>query len=230
MTDERAIPAEAVAAAIKATEYKYFGDYEMSDGQREAVDVLVEVARRYYTPAASSDERDGAREGIRKEIRRAWFNGRETRGKPYDSEAVEAGWDRQVDAALAASRPTDAGAEEPLQARDFAAQFYDKRDPLDRSYGEIAHNIRRGRYDDQDSVELVRFTIAALATPKPPVDEMRERCAKVADDAAEGARVLHNAAAKDRDRDGTLVHGEAWRVAKQIAAAIRNLTGDGAGA
>jgi len=34
-----------VAAAIKATEYKYFGDYEMSDGQREAVNTLVEVAR-----------------------------------------------------------------------------------------------------------------------------------------------------------------------------------------
>jgi hypothetical protein len=39
--------AEAIAAAIKATEYKYFGDYEMSDGQREAVDTLADVARNY---------------------------------------------------------------------------------------------------------------------------------------------------------------------------------------
>lgn len=31
--------------AIAATEYKYFGDYEMSDAQRNAVDVLVEHAR-----------------------------------------------------------------------------------------------------------------------------------------------------------------------------------------
>lgn len=36
---------EAVERAIKATEYKYFGDYEMSDDQRAAVDTLVAVAR-----------------------------------------------------------------------------------------------------------------------------------------------------------------------------------------
>ncbi len=34
-----------IVAAIKSTDYKYFGDYEMSDGQRDAVDVLVVVAR-----------------------------------------------------------------------------------------------------------------------------------------------------------------------------------------
>ena len=45
--------------------------------------------------------------------------------------------------------------------------------------------------------------------------------AKVAEDAAEGSRVLHNLASKDRDRDGVLVHGEAWRSAKEIARAIR---------
>lgn len=32
--------------AIKATEYKYFGDYEMSADQREAVDVLVFHAQK----------------------------------------------------------------------------------------------------------------------------------------------------------------------------------------
>lgn len=31
--------------AIKETEYKYFGDYEMSKEQRDAVDKLVEAAR-----------------------------------------------------------------------------------------------------------------------------------------------------------------------------------------
>lgn len=36
---------EAINAAIKATEYKYFGYYEFSDKQHEAVDVLVSAAR-----------------------------------------------------------------------------------------------------------------------------------------------------------------------------------------
>ncbi|MEC3912210.1 hypothetical protein U5A82_18345 [Sphingobium sp. CR2-8] len=51
----------------------------------------------------------------------------------------------------------------------------------------------------------------------------RERCAKVADDAAEGSRALHNLASKDHDRDGCNVHAEGWRTSQQIAAAIRNL-------
>lgn len=37
----------AIEKAIRATEYKYFGDYEMSDDQREAVDQLVLTARNY---------------------------------------------------------------------------------------------------------------------------------------------------------------------------------------
>jgi len=45
-----------VAAAIKATEYKYFGDYEMSDDQRKAVDVLVEVARSHYIQRTIPDD------------------------------------------------------------------------------------------------------------------------------------------------------------------------------
>ena len=53
-----------------------------------------------------------------------------------------------------------------------------------------------------------------------------ERDAKVAEDAAEGSRVLHNLASKDRDRDGVLVHGEAWRSAKEIARAIRQKGSD----
>ena len=42
---------EAIEAAIKKTEYKYFGDYEMSDDQREAVDILVDVARHRASDA-----------------------------------------------------------------------------------------------------------------------------------------------------------------------------------
>ena len=45
---------DRIAAAIKATEYKYFGDYEMSDEQREAVDVLVETAKRYALSTPTS--------------------------------------------------------------------------------------------------------------------------------------------------------------------------------
>ncbi len=54
-------------------------------------------------------------------------------------------------------------------------------------------------------------------------EAMREAAAKVADDVAEGARVLHTAASADRDMEGVNIHGEARRVAKQIAAAIRAL-------
>ena len=38
--------AERLRASIKKTKYKYFGDYEMSDDQREAVDTLVEFAEQ----------------------------------------------------------------------------------------------------------------------------------------------------------------------------------------
>ena len=42
-------PAERamIEAAIKKTEYKYFGDYEFSDDQRAAVDQLVTTAQNY---------------------------------------------------------------------------------------------------------------------------------------------------------------------------------------
>lgn len=47
---------EKLQAAIKATEYKYFGDYEMSDEQRYAVDTLVEFAKRSCDGDALVDE------------------------------------------------------------------------------------------------------------------------------------------------------------------------------
>jgi isopentenyl phosphate kinase len=53
-----------------------------------------------------------------------------------------------------------------------------------------------------------------------------EACVKLATDVADGSRELHNAAAKDRDRDGVLLHGEIWRVATSLAAAIRSLSKD----
>lgn len=39
--------AEALRSAIKATEYKYFGDYELSPDQWVAVDTLVAFAQRH---------------------------------------------------------------------------------------------------------------------------------------------------------------------------------------
>ncbi len=59
---------------------------------------------------------------------------------------------------------TQPPAETLAEAREIAALFYDKRDPLDAACRDIAHNIRRGRCDHQDAVELVRFTMAYLAT------------------------------------------------------------------
>lgn len=63
MADTVSVTPEAVAAAIKATEYKYFGDYEMSDDQRAAVDTLVAVAKMYFpstqpAPAFPREELD----------------------------------------------------------------------------------------------------------------------------------------------------------------------------
>lgn len=50
---------EKLEAAIRRTEYKYFGDYEMSDDQREAVDVLVEFARTALaTPVVGVGDED----------------------------------------------------------------------------------------------------------------------------------------------------------------------------
>lgn len=43
--EKKAREIEAIESAIRATEYKYFGDYEMSDDQREAVDQLVLTAQ-----------------------------------------------------------------------------------------------------------------------------------------------------------------------------------------
>lgn len=52
MTDEER---EQLKVAIKATEYKYFGDYEFSEKQRAAVDTLTTFANRmlnYVAPVA----------------------------------------------------------------------------------------------------------------------------------------------------------------------------------
>ncbi|QDP50351.1 MAG: hypothetical protein Tp178MES00d2C33159851_141 [Prokaryotic dsDNA virus sp.] len=38
---------EEVEWAIKQTDYKYFGDYEFSDQQKMAVDILVWAAQEY---------------------------------------------------------------------------------------------------------------------------------------------------------------------------------------
>jgi len=38
---------EALQSAIKTTEYKYFGDYELSSEQWKAIDTLVEFAQRH---------------------------------------------------------------------------------------------------------------------------------------------------------------------------------------
>lgn len=54
--DAQSVTQEQIAAAIKATEYKYFGDYEMSDDQRDAVDVLVRVAQARLASQPTSAE------------------------------------------------------------------------------------------------------------------------------------------------------------------------------
>ena len=75
--NQRTLPAaddavrEKITKAIRATEYKYFGDYEMSDDQRDAVDQLVLAARAYLSVQPVSGEvtqedRDAAAEYMRR--------------------------------------------------------------------------------------------------------------------------------------------------------------------
>lgn len=87
---------------------------------------------------------------------------------PDSRNKVIAKWDARAVLASQAAQPAEADGVEPTVAREIAAQFYDKRDPLDPSWRDVAHNIRRGRLDDQDAVELVRFALAFTATPKAP--------------------------------------------------------------
>lgn len=53
--DER----ETLRAAIQTTEYKYFGDYELSLNERVAIDTLVAFAERALTPPPPAGADDG---------------------------------------------------------------------------------------------------------------------------------------------------------------------------
>jgi hypothetical protein len=52
VAEAREVDPEAAWAALKKTEYKYFGDYEFSPDQREAVDTLVAYAEQQLSTAA----------------------------------------------------------------------------------------------------------------------------------------------------------------------------------
>jgi hypothetical protein len=47
---------EAILAAVKQTEYKYFGDYELSTAQIEAVEVLVAASLKLATADLADSE------------------------------------------------------------------------------------------------------------------------------------------------------------------------------
>jgi hypothetical protein len=69
---------EKLAAAIKTTEYKYFGDYEFSDDQHNAVDTLVNFARHGITALSASAAEGEALRGAWQPIETAprdgsWF-------------------------------------------------------------------------------------------------------------------------------------------------------------
>lgn len=53
---ENSISKDEILEAIEMTDYKYFGDYEMSDQQREAVDLLVRVAKEYISKQSNTGE------------------------------------------------------------------------------------------------------------------------------------------------------------------------------
>ncbi len=76
-----------------------------------------------------------------------------------------------------------------------------------------------------DARRDARAILNSSATVAAANDEgVAEQAAKFADGVAEGAQSLYDLAARDRDTVGTLIHGEAVRVAKHIASAIRLLS------
>lgn len=183
----------------------------------EAIAAMLAYAKE-ATPAASSDELDGAREALER-IARPKFglqgiqedHGHDTNAYNYRAmeyyKALAHGYEQDARAALAASRPTDAGAIDPelVERVRYAVEHPDAKGFALAKAGMTRHDFRR--------------ILNVLATPKPPVDEaMRERCAKVADAVA---------AAEEEAGEGG---GREWSCALHIAKAIRNLTGDGAGA
>lgn len=54
MSGDREIQ-EKIKRAIKMTEYKYFGDYEFTPDQRDAVDTLVDAAQGYLALLAKQE-------------------------------------------------------------------------------------------------------------------------------------------------------------------------------
>ena len=65
---------EEIRSAIKATEYKYFGDYEFTDDQHAAVDVLVRAAQSVIRPApvASGGQHSSANDFPPGEVTDEW--------------------------------------------------------------------------------------------------------------------------------------------------------------
>lgn len=93
-----------------------------------------------YTTAASSDERDGAREALITIDRVA--NRLANAGQPHSSNDLRAAA-KILESALAASRPTDAGAGEPLRIdwnKHHLAEAYD-----------LVEGVRRAAAQDSES-------------------------------------------------------------------------------
>lgn len=103
-----ALTPSRVAQAIKATQYKYFGDYEMSSDQREAVDILVAVAEKYYAPAGWRLVPVEPSDGMLCQGVEAMWPGAEA-VYPDEHDGVEAAirttWSAMIDAALTPPLP-----------------------------------------------------------------------------------------------------------------------------
>lgn len=80
---------EGIAAAIRQTEYKYFGDYEFSESQWDAVHCLVNAAHHYLTAEARVKELENG--SIRQEYNRIeWIK----RAEAAESRALRAQQER----------------------------------------------------------------------------------------------------------------------------------------
>lgn len=103
--DAQSVTQEQIAAAIKATEYKYFGDYEMSDAQRDAVDVLVRVAQaRLASQPTSAEDAAAYQRGVYDA--KCWLRDQQHKNPPDSLWHAAAILADRMDAALLASRPT----------------------------------------------------------------------------------------------------------------------------
>ncbi len=159
------VDAVKVRAAIRETEYKYFGDYEFSEAQRDAVETLVEVANLYLASGPAAETKGP-------------YEARICKGMPADccdygvvslSEGREVCrvWREQDARAIAASlspaaTPVEAGGEAP------PCWWIDH-----GSHGQITQRPEEAHFAVSEGKRVVAYSATALAKPPSEIERLR---------------------------------------------------------